>query len=586
MFNSSHQTTATCSPLVTLPTMRDPNDIMTLERMGAFHQSRLSFLRVLLRRLRNHNWTFSRPSFDIKNDGTGTATYRATGPDRTYTLVVFAHDLPASKRSDRVIADAWDATFTLFDGIPDDQDIERLRQSVPKQEAGRLEPTELTLSRANRSVRMFEYVVECLAEGNQPDASVIDSVGYLMRTTAVYGSGKFGAADRAQWADRPEFVGSFQPELLTVWLIRSFTLDLVEHLARVRNAATAVNLEPRLRRRFGVGNSTGLGMAPFLINHPRLIHHWIHAREKALLLVRQRPTATAHEQQLFITLLERSSVMANNWNTEHPLQAPKVATLRQQLTQVIHHLHTTPLTTTAQPWHQLLLWSEKNVSTEAQELLVSLVLEPFPTVVDELANDMSCDETIPAPIHGQQRLSDLLRAINTHYRWINDIDFEQPNATARVWYVSQEKLEPRLGDRHDPANPDPFEQYEQPLQPGRDVKQLQKHLQQQVKKSSQRATVANLLLSHPEFRQAVRRVQLLETMPYAEIRDNTIGSAMLPIDLLRCKLSFFGATHFDPRSDRWVRITLFQGAPFPEELATLDPDDTAYPPLPAERLSC
>jgi hypothetical protein len=43
---------------------------------------------------------------------------------------------------------------------------------------------------------------------------------------------------------------------------------------------------------------------------------------------------------------------------------------------------------------------------------------------------------------------------------------------------------------------------------------------------------------------------------------------MLPIDLMRCKLAFFGATHFDPRSDKWVRISLFSGAPFPFEVNT------------------
>ena len=55
--------------------------------------------------------------------------------------------------------------------------------------------------------------------------------------------------------------------------------------------------------------------------------------------------------------------------------------------------------------------------------------------------------------------------------------------------------------------------------------------------------------------------------PYAEIRDNLIGAEMRPIDLLRCKLAMFGAQRFDPRSDRWLRITLFQGAPYPHELA-------------------
>ncbi len=77
----------------------------------------------------------------------------------------------------------------------------------------------------------------------------------------------------------------------------------------------------------------------------------------------------------------------------------------------------------------------------------------------------------------------------------------------------------------------------------------------------------------------VRRVQIGIRYPYAEIRDNLIGVAMRPIDLLRCKLSFFGATRFDPKSDRWIRITLFQNAPYPDELATAEPDDWAYPQL-------
>jgi hypothetical protein len=61
----------------------------------------------------------------------------------------------------------------------------------------------------------------------------------------------------------------------------------------------------------------------------------------------------------------------------------------------------------------------------------------------------------------------------------------------------------------------------------------------------------------------VRRAQIAARHPYAEVQDNLIGADMLPIDLMRCKLAFFGASHFDPRSDKWVRISLFQGAPYP-----------------------
>jgi hypothetical protein len=64
----------------------------------------------------------------------------------------------------------------------------------------------------------------------------------------------------------------------------------------------------------------------------------------------------------------------------------------------------------------------------------------------------------------------------------------------------------------------------------------------------------------------VRRAQIAARHPYAEVRDNLIAADLRPIDLMRCKLAFFGASRFDPRSDRWVRISLFQGAPYPLEV--------------------
>ena len=51
-----------------------------------------------------------------------------------------------------------------------------------------------------------------------------------------------------------------------------------------------------------------------------------------------------------------------------------------------------------------------------------------------------------------------------------------------------------------------------------------------------------------------------------DIQSNVLALDALPMHLLRCKLSQFGATRFDPRSDRWVRVTLFQGAPLADEV--------------------
>ncbi len=550
--------------------LRPASQVMRLKRMGSFHQSRLSFMRVLLRRIKKEGWQFTRPVFDIDDKGVGVATYSVIGPKRTYTLVAFAHDLPAELRSDRVIAEAWDSTFTLFDGEPKQTDIERLSQNVPLQEAGRISENEISLSRANRSVRLFKYVSECLARGEQPDVSEIEKVGYLMRTTAVYGSAKFGACDRDKWADREEFSGSFQPELLAVWLIRTFAIDIVEHMARVKGGKKAIKLDPDVRRRFGVGNSTGLGMAPFLINHPALIHAWINGRETAIGIVRAVEKASTEAIGKFKNLIERSKVNANGWHTDHEHQMRKIECLRKDF-QKIDAILKTDILEQEHPWNALMDWAENHVGFEAQEQLASLILEPYGELVDDIAPSMRADERASFRINGTMQIGQLKNRLNDLYAWADEINFEDKKANARVWYVSEEKLEPRLGERHE----EPIEPYEQPLSPARDACRLI----QCLKDWNDGESVAAFLMKHPEHRHIVRRVQLVCDKQYAEICDNTISSKMLPIDLLRCKLSFFGATKFDPRSDRWVRITMYQGAPFPDELASLDPDDLAYPPL-------
>ena len=552
--------------------LRPPAQVMRLERMGSFHQSRLSFMRILLRRVVAEGWRFERSMFDIDKNGVGTALYAAHGPSRSYTLVAFAHDLPDDLRSDRVIAEAWDATFTLFDGIPTAEDVQRLAQNVPLQEAGRISETELSLARANRSVRLFDHVVSRLAAGQQPDHELIESVGYLMRTTAVYGSGKFGAADREIIADRPEAQAPFQIEMLTVYLIRTFVLDLVEHLAQLRNPAKAVPMDPALRRRLGIGNSTGLGMAPFLINHPVLLNNWVAAREEALLRVRNVGTAKPAAVAVFTDRLARAIQNAAIWRSVHALQQEKLTALRRDLDRLHQHLKTTQLAA-AYPWNALYQWAEVHLDLEAQEQLVSLLLEPYPDLVDGLSTCMAADETAFTRIDGTMTLRDLAETGAEFYSWARDIDWTARAAQARAWYVSAEKLEPRLGERFE----EPIAAYEQPLAPGRDGAALLRDLDAWDGKT----LVATFLLKHPEHRHMVQRLQILNRCPYGEIRDNTISASVLPIDMLRCKLSFFGAGHFDPRSDRWVRINMFQGAPFPHELAAQTPDDWSYPAPPA-----
>lgn len=547
---------------------RSPEQVMRLNRLGSFHQSRLSFMRVLTRRLSAEQWRFDCCEFSIDSNGFGHAVYSAIGPERTYSLVAFAHDLPDELRSDRVIAEQWDTTFVLFDGVPSAADIDRLANNVPKQEAGRLSGTELTLSRANRSVRLWQHVVDRLANGQQPDSEQLDSVGYLMRTTAVYGSGKFGAADRQSIADRDECRSPFQVEMLTVYLIRTFVRDLVQHVANARGGEKSVTLDADIARSLGIGNSTGLGMAPFILNHPALFHNWIVAREEAIAQVRSIETVNDKDVDLFLTLYERAYNSMKQWGTQHELQKHKVVQLITDLQTLKKHI-TSVNWQEARVWDGLYRWCEQNLELEAQEFLASLMLEPYGDLIDGFCHCMGSESPKIQPIDAAMSVAGINQIIDKLYGWAKDIDWSAEDANARVWYVSEEKLEPRLGERFE----EPIEPYEQPLSPARDIMQLRKALEQQ----NQLLTLAEFLLKFPQHRHAVRRVQTINALPYAEIRDNTIASTLLPIDMLRCKLSFFGAIHFDPRSDRWVRIRMFGNAPYPEELSEQNAEFWAYP---------
>jgi len=345
--------------------------------------------------------------------------------------------------------------------------------------------------------------------------------------------------------------------MLTVWLIRAFVADLVDHMARIRGGDTAVPLDPDLRRALGIGNATGLGMAPFLVNHADLLNNWITARETAIARVRALPRAPMAARDAFLSALAKVGHAATSWHSTDPVQAQKWNDLRRDLAHLSDHVSSGALDG-ADPWDALIRWSEHTLSLEGQELCAALILEPFGDLVDDLADTMGADETATFRIDGAMRLSVLRRQLLDGFSWALRPDFSSQEATARFWYVSEAKLEPRLGERAK----EPGADLEQPLDIARAAAALLEELSQQDPDRS----VADFLLNHPMHRRIVRRVQALAHGPYREIRDNLIDAQMRPVDMLRCKLAFFGATNFDARSDRWLQITMYRGAPYPDEL--------------------
>lgn len=549
--------------------LRPPEQAMRLARMGAAFPTRLSFMRSLVRRMTREKWRFEKVRFDVDKNGFGASIMAVHTPDRTYSLLVFTHDLPPEKRTDRVIAEAWDATFNLIDGLPDDSDIARLSQNTPRQEGGRFSQKELVLARANKSVRLFGHIVDRLADGQQPDMARVSPVGYLMRTTAVYGNGKFGIADRALISDRPEAVGSFQIEMLAVYLFRWFTLELVQHIARQRGGDRAVDLDPEIGRFLGIGNATGLGMAPFLVNHPRLVDRWVAARETALARVRGVPRINDDRIDRFHALLDRAARHVGEWRVEDEIQSVRISVLEQDIALI--RKQAAGLTPDhSDPWDMLYGFSEEQCSVEGQELLISLMLEVYPDKVDDLADSLFAEER--QDFDPVMTCGELQAQIQAGYDWALDLEFAAKSESARFWYYSEDKLEPRFGSRYEEEGAE----WEMPLAVARDVTALSGVINRQPPGRN----LGDFVLEHPEHLRTIRRVQLNAVHPYSEIRDNLIADTVRPIDILRFKLAFFGACRFDPKSDLWTRISMYMGAPLPSELADLGMGSWSFPVAP------
>ena len=547
-----------------LQKVRENDNYMKLSRMGSRYPSRLSFSRSMLRRLINDNWEIHKSKFDLDKHGFGTVVYEIIINKQTYSLVCFSAFLDDKDRSDRVIASKWDTAYTLHVGKLSDQDLNRLKKTIPLQESGRNSPDELILSRANKSVRLFQYVVDCLSNGNQPDIYEINKVGYLLRTTAVYGSGKFGLSDFTNTKNTTVFNQPFRAEMLSVYLIREFSIELVEHVARQINPKKAVKLDRKIKQHLGIGNSTGLGMAPFIIKHPKLINKWMKQYTKTLEEISQIELDNIVFEK-YKKLLNKALNYLEEVNTSDEFQINKNKLTTGDLIKYISYINDLDLSQKFK-WLDILDYCDSNFNNDTKEIARVQLIELYPQISEELAEDMADEEIMD--IDGNQSIGDLKKIINDKYSWIKNIDFNNKDSNYLFWYVSAAKLEPRLGERYNEQGSE--------LEQNLGIAKMVNDLFKQIKNVDKNQLICEFLLMHPEYRGIVKRIQSLKNYPFSEVQDNVLDKKTMPIDMLRFKLSFFGANRYDPKSDRWLRVSFFSGAPYLSDLNNKNVDEWGF----------
>ena len=543
---------------------RTPDVVMHSERLGAMHQTRISFVRTLLRKIDKENWALSKHLWDLDDDGYGQVIYRLQTPEHIYHLVVFCNQLADEERNDRVIAQKWDVTFGLVFGEIGDELLDNLKSNVPLQEAGRNSNMVMVLARANKSVRVFDHIVSSLAEGQQPDLDILAQVGYILRTTAVYGNGKFGIYDFKPLDHSEDFNQSFRAQMCAVYLLREFSLDWVDYLAKKKGGNKAVALHPEIKRYLGIGNATGLGMAPYLINHPCIVDQWLSTREEALqttLVCNIEAEKTVHLSNLLKRAIQHFTEIVTINEQQVMLNEAVVA----ELTVLQRTLMTTIEEYTT--WAEF-LQAHNHLSFESQEVIISCLMELYPERIDAFQETVNADETLSLPNKGKV-IQDLIDVLESRYQWAINIDFSEPDNSHWFWYRSVDKEEPRMGIR----GQEPGDDRELTLDVARQANNLYLALQQ----ADPQQLISEFILNKPKYRSIARRVWTMGHKKLGDIQMNVLHKNTPPMHLLRCKLSMFGATKFDPRSDRWVRITLFQGAPLFAEVSS---DEWLFPLLP------
>ena len=549
--------------------MRDPATVMDLNRLGSLYPYKLSFMRKLLRRVMHEHWNISTALFNLDKEGYGEVVYEIQTPKNTYHFVVFANYLDPETRTDRVIADKWDITLTLRYGKFNKNELSMLKKNVPLQENGRMSSNSIVLSRANKSSRNFQYILNKLTSGKQPSKEKINEVGYIYRTTAVYGSGKFGMADwekvRTLYED---FNEPFLAEMFSCFMIRQFSFDQIDHIASFREPEKSVKLKDSIKRNLGIGNATGLGMAPFLIKHPLLINNWIEKREQVLANIIYSTKPNNQKIKSILSLTKRAIKHLQEIVTGNHQQNRINENTSKQLILLIDWISESKKS--IKDWETLTNHAFNKYNIEFQEILNTVLIEIHPNEALALETSEYVEEKYE--LRPEMTIDKLKKIIQEKYKWALDYNFAAKDTDSVFWYRSEEKMEPRLGIR----GIDDGDEKEMMLGIAKNVSQCYEAICSLPSNPNIR-TVAELVFHEPKFRKIIRRIQTMSDTFYGEIQANLLHKDVLPIHLLRCKLSFFGVGKFDPKSKLWVRNTMFQGAPIKEDIQSNYQDDWFFP---------
>ena len=535
---------------------------MAPEQLGAHRLTRYCFSRTMLRRATSAGWTVAAPDLNLDPAGRGEVVIRVDAEGYTFHFVAFLSHLAEDEHTDRVVAAQWEITAALVEGDLNDHLMHSLRENVPAQEEGRFDARTLVLTRGNRSVRFYDYLVQQLASGHQPEVSMVADAGYIMRSTAFYGNGKYGMRSWAGYPANHPLGAPYRAQMLCAWLFRETSYVAVEYAARAQGDDKAVGFNAKWRHFFGLGNATGSGVAVYGFKHPHVVNAWNGIRELALANVR----AMSGSPERIATIhnwLDRAEAHFSLGSADDatPFLSP------QELVPLVREIRAAWIDRAAEllPFDALVQWGEDQ-HPEVSELVVAILIELDETP-DEEVDQLLCVDEHP-PFNITITVEETKKLLEDRFSWLAELGMDTPDAGHYWWVISDNTEEPRRTSRAGiPPNGRDIA-----IDAAGDMWRFQGSLSGRGNEES----LASHLSDHPEHLHAATRL-LADAGPYGEPRDNCCAADYLPLQIQRFQLAMYGMDNYKPKSTDWLRVTLYQGAPRVFDLDDAPTDDWVFP---------
>ena len=553
-----------------LQNLRPADTCMSPAAMGSTKASRISFARVLARRMINERWRIEREFFRCDGDGDGQARYRIdiNGRRLTYVVRSFGWDgvEKVGRRADGAYRDLYSA---IFDGAPSDERIGQEINTFNTRDASSMRTDAMVTGWApgNRSVRYFDHVVDALTAGRQPDIAFIgEGGGYVLRNGGYNGSGRNATLSYEGYPSDHPFRYPYFADLFALYLVRMVSIDLVNAIAAARNA-NAASLHPDIARYLGIGNSSGQGMCVALQRWPHWVSTWVTVRELCIAYVLSMPMRKDSVARLD-SLLQRAVEYLSSVRLPCEDYVTPNAQIAQDLLAVQSHLRRVGYSRSS-TWGEFVAETCTRSDRESIEQLHSLLIELYPDFADAVSDYLDVGSQRERSVEPDMTVSRLRELIVRNYRWALREDLSAPGAREHFWYHSADNGEQRRGQR----GVDPHEHYESFI----DHIGLVQRLFSVLSTYPDTASAAEVIADNFDLAYGISRVQYLASLPYAEIRGNLVAREFIPAQLIRFLLATFGIECSSALSVQYVRGVFFQGMPLPDAIARGVSEDWQFP---------